>query len=468
MKLRWRQVYREAELYQAALKLYTKPLFQWRKALGCSIDGRTLYDFARRGLQHVAGIHQALSTESFQFRPSSARTYNFNGKIRTLYIAPWEEKLVDLLLYRLLSHCFHRVFSSASYAYRIGQYGVDLCQHRIARVTAIWPKPLFIFKRDIANYFDSIDHDILTSQLAEHVEPGDYLWRLLQERIRFSYERTGQEGQRCVAERGVPFGTPIACFFSNLYLTDLDRRLTQDHRLAYFRYADDLLGISSDADVVGRAAAMCDRCLTELRLTIKPDQRLLYVLSEAPVEQPPFAWAMKFKHLGLEFRATGCTGLSRDKARKLQNLFRYAFRRKAGRLRRLASPEQRAQLAVRIARSIVQESVRPVAILDYYLKHVRDETQLRGLDRWLAEEVLSMAFRNGHKKGNFKQLSFATLRAMGLPSLRHRSRLIRHGELQTSFFQWKAYQRSKATRGGWRQAHRAFSPSLEAAAETTS
>ena len=38
-KLRWRDLYSEAELYKAAVRLYTKPLFVWRKAL--STEGRS-------------------------------------------------------------------------------------------------------------------------------------------------------------------------------------------------------------------------------------------------------------------------------------------------------------------------------------------------------------------------------------------------------------------------------------------
>lgn len=34
--LRWRDVYSEAELYKAAVRLYTKPVFQWRKASSTS------------------------------------------------------------------------------------------------------------------------------------------------------------------------------------------------------------------------------------------------------------------------------------------------------------------------------------------------------------------------------------------------------------------------------------------------
>ena len=54
--LRWRSVYREAELYKAAVRVYTKPLFLWRKALNVSTDGKTLYDLAAHGLKGLAAI----------------------------------------------------------------------------------------------------------------------------------------------------------------------------------------------------------------------------------------------------------------------------------------------------------------------------------------------------------------------------------------------------------------------------
>ncbi len=105
--LRWRDVYREAELYKAALRVYTKPLFQWRKALSVSSDGKTLYALAAHGLNGLTAIHQQLRSERFQFRPSVGLKYNFNGKRRTLYIPPWEERIVDLLIYRLLNARLH-------------------------------------------------------------------------------------------------------------------------------------------------------------------------------------------------------------------------------------------------------------------------------------------------------------------------------------------------------------------------
>src|SRR5215472_13072256 len=122
--LRWNDLYREAELYKAAVRVYTKPVFQWRKALCTSTDGKTLYDFATQGLRHLDSIHTALVRRTFEFRPAVALRYNFNGKHRTLYIPPWEERIVDLLLYRVLNRRLHSWFSPNSYAYRDRRYGL--------------------------------------------------------------------------------------------------------------------------------------------------------------------------------------------------------------------------------------------------------------------------------------------------------------------------------------------------------
>ena len=104
-------------------------------------------------------------------------------------------------------------------------------------------------------------------------------------------------------------------------------------------------------------------------------------------------------------------------------------------------------MAVDIARGVVERGLRSVGIIDYYLKHVDDQAQLRRLDRWLAEEVLALALRNGHKKGNFRHLPFARLRQMGLPSLVHRHRLLRHGRLRSSFFVLRTERLIETERG---------------------
>jgi len=180
-----------------------------------------------------------------------------------------------------------------------------------------------------------------------------------------------------------------------------------------------------------------------------------------------FSSARSFRHLGLLFRSGGDVALSRDKLRKIQNLFRFAFRR-SRRWKREPDPRRRVQILVKVAAEVVGRGVRNVAILDYYLKHVNDQQQLRLLDRWLAESVLSAAF-GGHKKGHFRKVSFQQLRAMGLPSLVHRRRMIQGGRIESSFFVWRQAKAARGFRGTVAKLCRsagkpAFSPFPEAAA----
>lgn len=468
--LRWNDLYREAELYKAAVRVYTKPLFHWRKALSTSTDGKTLYDLAGHGLRSLDALHRALAHQRFAFRPAVALHYNFNGKHRTLYISPWEERIVDLLLYRLVNRKLHAWFSPNSYAYRDRMHGLDRCQARIAGVLREANGPLYLVKRDIADYFASVDHEILLGQLAGLVDRDDYLFKLLEQRVRFRFRDEGGEQRAAV---GIPFGAAIACLLANIYLTGLDRQIEQIAGVEYFRYADDLLILAADRERALLARERLERALAELRLRMKPSHQVDLVLlpnsdSWTEIADPEFTSARDFRHLGLLFRAGGGVGLSRDKCRKIQNLFRFAFRRGRRRWKKLADAEARAQVVVAIALETLEKGVRNVAILDYYLKHVDDEAQLRLLDRWLAEEVLSLVL-SGHKKGHFRRLGFARLRALGLPSLVHRRRLIRRRKIESPFFTWQKQQAIRAFRGTVARRSRAasaaaFSPLPEAAA----
>ena len=232
-KATFAQVYSELALHQAVIRAYSKPLFTWRKALGMSHDGRTLYDFARHSLKNIHKLHQQLESGTFQFRPGIALHYNFNGKHRTINLFPWEERIVDLLLYRVLTHYFHGVFEPSCHAYRMGGFGVDQCQRSLnARLRQMRQssRSIYFVKRDVQNYFPSLDHDQLLAMLAEWVEPDDILFKLLRQRIEFEIKT----GDRVATNQcGVAFGTAIACFFANLYLTPLDRRLASVPGLRY-------------------------------------------------------------------------------------------------------------------------------------------------------------------------------------------------------------------------------------------
>jgi Reverse transcriptase (RNA-dependent DNA polymerase) len=441
--IRWRDLYHEAELYKAAVRVYTKPLFLWRKALNTSTDGKTLYDLAAQGLKGLHGIHLQLQNERFHFRPAIGLKYNFNGKCRTLYISPWQERIVDLLIYRVLNQRLHGWFSPSSYAYRDRGYSLDRCQSRIAAVIRSAKTPLYVIKRDVSDYFASVDHEILLKGLAQHIDAGDYLFQLVSERVCFEYH---DESGAHRAQIGIPFGCASACLFANVYLAELDRALERIPEIEYFRYADDLLLFSRSRESTIEANSVLSDQLSNLRLTTKASHVADLVLTSQAVTDVLFTAATAFRHLGLQFDSAGQVALSRDKRRKVQNLFRFAFRRSRRRWRKITDPHERARTLVAAASETVEKGVRNVAILDYYLKHVTDVSQLREIDRWLAEEILSLVF-GGHKKGHFARISFAELRQFGLPSLVHRHRLIRHHKVDSPFFIWQQQTAGRAFKG---------------------
>ena len=441
-RLSWADIYSEAELYKAAVRLYTTPIFNWQKALAYSTDQKNFYDFARYGLKRLDKLHAQLNREHFSFREGVAVPFTRNKKKRIVYVYPWEERLVDLLLYRLLNKRLDQLFSRSSYAYRINRGGIDACQRDIERALSAENRPLYIIKRDISDYFNSINHAILIDQLKEFIFLDDYLFELIKERVAFTYVR---DGQRFQASQGVPFGTAIACLFANIYLTELDRFMQGIVGLKYYRYSDDFLMFASFLKPLEIARDGFETYLAKLKLSDKAYHRMEICLSQDVAQINGFVPATKFKHLGLEFRDNGMTGLTRDKTRKICNVFRYALRRKKGTLRRIKDVNKRIDTVMKIFKDVLERGIRNVALVDYYLRHVKDEAQLKLMDRWLAEEALAIIFGNGHKKGNFAKLSFSDLRKKGLPSLVHRRKLILHRHVETSFFIWKKYKINRGT-----------------------
>src|SRR5262249_25723648 len=158
--------------------------------------------------------------------------------------------------------------------------------------------------------------------------------------------------------------------FAHIYLTGLDRKLEAIPGVRFFRYADDLLIVSAHRLGLELAARTVQSEMAALRLQSKTSHEYDFMFAAHDVPEDSLMQASRFRHLGLEFRADGSVGLSRDKFRKICNLFRYAFRRNRAKFRRTSDPEKRAQLAVEIAQKALHQGVRNVAIIDYYLRHV--------------------------------------------------------------------------------------------------
>jgi len=433
----WEQIYSETALYKAAIRLYTKPIFSIKHRWQSSHDEQTFYDFSRKGLQHLDTIHQQLANKEFVFGEGEARKHEINGKTRTMYIYPWAERLVDLLLYRELSEILDTAFHNRSYAYRLNGKGVDQCQREIKSDLKSRSDGVYVIKRDIKSFFDSIDHDTCIKILKKFFAKDDYLFKLLSSRVRFSYI---YQGRSFDATQGVPFGTAISCILANLYLTELDHQLDNIENVTCYRYADDFLLLADNAKAAKKAIRLFEKTVNDLKLEFKNTHTQNMILG--PVKKPDqrFMPVSQFTHLGLAYAHGGHTTLSREKYKKLQQLFKDTLSAKKRQYEKYKKPEKRAAIAAKLCRQAMQDGINGIALIDYYLRHVNDDECWRKLDLWLAEECLHWAFGGGHKKNYFKIIPFKTLRKMGLPSFKHRQRLIQHGQIESAFFIWQNQQ----------------------------
>lgn len=428
--MNWNQLYSETALLKAALKLYEKSLFYRSKAYNTWIDEETLFDFATDSGERLRRLHQSLQEKTFEFSPIRVKRVMFWQKERFLHIESWEDKIVNTMLFTILNKLYNSEQSPYSYAYKHRSGGVDACQRAIMKYVRRNECKYFI-KRDISNYFPSINHAMLLEKLDVQ---DDYLKELVIQRIKFDFyppldKEDTSEAPLLKNEIGVPFGTPIACFFANWFLTDLDKEF-ENIDVGYFRYADDFLITSPTREQAVKAMEILDTRLGELELLIKPSHSKQYTFEDG---DEIFTKVHGFKHLGLLYRSDYGIGMSSDKLHKIRNLFLKRFKKHKRKIRKLESIEKRATYLIDLANGAL-DYIKPVAVLDYYLKHVTDEEQLTDLDRWLAEEILARATGKGHKKGNFRYISFKKLREMGLPSLKHRRRLILHGHINSDFF----------------------------------
>jgi len=431
VKFSWKDIYSEAELFKSALKMYLKPLYTPSKGFIQSKDQVTFYDFAINTSKNLEMIHKSLIKENFIYKPGIVKKMEVNGKTKCLYIYPWEEKIVDTVLYRSLTKKFDSYFSNQSFAYKPSGSGVDFCQHKIKKFLNQYDT-VYVIKRDISNFFPSINHTVLKEKVKEIIT-DPFILKLLDQRIEFQYYTNDTDIE--TAKVGIPFGTPIACFLANLFLDGVDKTFDKQENVGYFRYADDFLIATPDREKALELISLFEEEVVVKRKALcKPSHHQNLILTKEKLEDDVFTSVTKFKHLGLEFRADKTVGLSRDKVRKILNLVKRKFK-VSTRLYKKLSLEKRVEKLIELTNEVITEGLKSVAIIDYYLKHVSDENQLRMIDRYIAETILATATRRGYKKSNFKLYPYKKMRDFGLFSLVHRKRLIGHGHIESSFFQ---------------------------------
>jgi len=179
-------------------------------------------------------------------------------KLRIISTAPFEQRIMHHTIMNVLEPIIERSLIHHSYACRKkkGTHAAVLYAFKQCK-----SKPYFI-KLDIRKYFDSIDHEILKTQLRRIIKDTQVIFLL--DGIIDSYET--------MSGKGVPIGNLTSQYFANMYLACLDHYILEKlHPSAYCRYMDDfVVWASSKEQLNGMLVQINDYLKVNLGLILKP------------------------------------------------------------------------------------------------------------------------------------------------------------------------------------------------------
>lgn len=175
-------------------------------------DGQTIDAMS---LNRIDGIIASLKDESYQPNPSR-RIYipKKNGKMRPLGIPSFEDKLVQECVRLLLEAVYEGSFVKSSQGFR----PKHSCHTALSQIQRCFTGVKWFVEGDIKGFFDNIDHEIMTSILAERIKDERFL-RLIRKFLKAGYL---EDWTYHKTYSGTPQGGIISPILANIYLDKLD------------------------------------------------------------------------------------------------------------------------------------------------------------------------------------------------------------------------------------------------------
>ena len=323
-----------------------------------------------------------------------------SGKKRVVYSFPSDEMIVlkamSFLLYRYDSQ-----LAPNCYSFRRGQTAHGAISHLVRTINN---RPMWAYKLDIHNYFNSISIPLLLPILSEVLADDPPLYAFFERLLTDGRARVGDE--TISEERGVMAGTPTSPFLANIYLREVDHHFAETGVL-YARYSDDIILFAPNRETLDRHIGDLNAFLEKYRLEVNPDKVRIYQPDEA------------FDFLGFK-----CKGRNIDIADATRRKMKEKIRRKARSLQRWRSKkgiaaEKAMKVLIRYFNRKFFESDDPSELTwsRWFFPIINQTEGLREIDHYLQYNLRYVA-TGRHNNANYRT-RYDQLKQLGYRSLVH-------------------------------------------------
>ena len=302
--------------------------------------------------------------------------------------------LISYLLYRY-DHCF----APNCFAFRKGLRPQDALRS-VNR--ALQHRPMWAYKLDIHDYFNSIPVERLLPMLAELLVDDPQLYGFFEQML--TNPKVLSNGQVIEERHGIMAGTPTAPFLANVYLSAVDHHF-HEAGVVYARYSDDIILFAPDRETLERHKTTLLGFIRQYGLTVNPDKERLYSPDEP------------FEFLG--FRCHGNkVGISEATIKKMKG----KISRRARALMRWR--KRKGVDAERAMRSMINHYNRKFFEDDdpdtltwsrWYFPVINQTDGLKEIDQYLQQQIRFLS-TGRHTKANYR-VDYETLKRLGYRSL---------------------------------------------------
>ena len=320
------------------------------------------------------------------------------NKKRVVYtFGPDEMRAMSLISYLLYRYDHH--FAPNCYAFRQGLRPQDAIR---SVNKALQHRPMWAYKLDIHDYFNSIPVEKLLPMLAELLSDDPPLYRFFEQML--TNPNVLDNGKVIEERHGIMAGTPTSPFLANVYLSAIDHHF-YDAGVVYARYSDDIILFAPDLVTLEAHKATLLSLIDQHGLTVNPDKERVYTPDE------PFEF-LGFRCHGNEVGISAATIMKMKGkiSRRARALMRW-------RKRKNVSAEKAMEAMIRHYNRKFFEGDDPESLTwsRWYFPVINRTEGLKEIDQYLQQQIRFLS-TGKHTKANYR-VDYETLKRLGYRSL---------------------------------------------------